>query len=412
LCKARERHGICFVVQDMRGEGSRIVLRRLTIGLMSLGAVALTPASAQRDPLAPLDQPQPVPQPMQVQLAPVQPRPQSPPLLQPRPLQVTAALSGFDSYKIRLAALARASGIREATIQSVMPGLTLNARVVALDRSQPGGIPDPRRINDPPPPFAPYRREHVTADLIQRGASRYAALWPHLYRIEQRFGVEPQVLMAIYGHETSYGRVTGNFDLIQALATLAYEGRRRSFFEEEFVAVLRLLDLGFGRSRLRGSWAGATGYPQFMPSNVIRLRVDGDGDGFADLWANEADALASIANYLRDAGWKPNVHWGIPVRVPVTLNRQAIRGALNAPRCPQVFRRHSRWLTVREWRSLGITPIGRLLPEGELASLIEPDGPNATAYLLSTNYRAILDYNCSNFYALSVGLLADGIAGQ
>ncbi|WP_336512013.1 lytic murein transglycosylase [Sphingomonas arenae] len=383
------------------------MVRRSLIGFACLGALALTPASAQRDPLAPMDDSQPVP-PTATQ-SPRQPR--LVPVVQPSPAAVQPSpVTGFEAYKARLAALARASGVREATIQAVLPSLTINARVVQLDRSQPGGIPDPRRINEPPPPFAPYRRQHVTADLIQRGAARFSALWPHLYRIEQRYGVEPQVLMAIYGHETSYGRITGNFDLIQALATLAYEGRRRSFFEEEFVAALRLLDVGYPRWRLRGSWAGATGYPQFMPSNVLRLRADGDGDNYADLWSNEADALASIANYLRDAGWKPNVHWGIPVQVPASLNRQAIAGALNAPRCPQVFRRHSRWLTVREWRALGVVTIGRSLPDTELASLLEPDGPNATAYLLTTNYRAILDYNCSNFYALSVGLLADGIA--
>ena len=393
----------------MAGEGYRRVVRRSSIGLACLGVLALTPASAQRDPLAPLQEPPPTSTPTPaVRIAqPPQPVAVARPAVTPiRPAPQTA----FDTYKIRLAALARASGVREATIQAVMPSLTPNARVVQLDRSQPGGIPDPRRANEPPPPFAPYRRQHVTADLIQRGAARFSALWPYLYRIEQRYGVEPQVLMAIYGHETSYGRITGNFDLVQALATLAYEGRRRSFFEEEFVAVLRLMDVGYPRSRLRGSWAGATGYPQFMPSNVIRLRADGDGNGYADLWASEPDAMASIANYLRDAGWKPNVHWGVPVRVPASLNRQAVAGALMAQRCPQVFRRHSRWLTVGEWRALGVVPTGRTLPDGELASLLEPDGPDATAYLLSTNYRAILDYNCSNFYALSVGLLADGIA--
>jgi membrane-bound lytic murein transglycosylase B len=193
------------------------------------------------------------------------------------------------------------------------------------------------------------------------------------------------------------------------LATLAYEGRRRSFFEEETVAALKLIDRGMPRSRLKGSWAGATGYPQFMPTSVLRLARDGDGDNRADIWGSQADALASIANYLRDAGWKPGVGWGAAVRVPATLNRSAIRTGFNAPRCPAVYRRHSRWLTVAEWRRLGVQFSGRALPETELTTLIEPDGPGATAYLLTTNYRAILDYNCSNFYALSVGLLADSI---
>jgi lytic murein transglycosylase len=385
---------------------------RTFIGGVCLCALALTPASAQLDPLAPLPQ------------APVQ-RPQSVPVQNPAPAVVrppvavhygssqplaAAPVTGFGQYKLRLAWLARSAGVREATVQSVIPTLELNSRVVQLDRSQPGGLPSPLTVNNPPAPFAPYRRQHVTTDLVERGQARFSRLWPYLYQIERRWGVEPQVLMAIYGHETSYGRVTGNFDLVQALATLAYDGRRRQFFEGEFVAAMRVLDRGTPRWKLKGSWAGATGYPQFMPSNVLRLATDGDGNGSADIWASEIDALASIAAYLRDAGWKPNVHWGVPAQVPTGFNRLAVSNPTIALRCPQVYRRHSRWLTMREWRALGVLPTRGNLPENEMASLLEPDGPGQTAYLLTGNYRAILDYNCSNFYALSVGLLGDAIA--
>jgi lytic murein transglycosylase len=378
-----------------------------------LCALALTPASAQRDPLAPLPDQPPVQQRPTVPVqnpVPTVPRPPVSVHYGSTPPFAAAPLTGFAQYRLRLAALARSGGVREATIQSVIPTLELNSRVVQLDRSQPGGIPSPQTVNNPPAPFAPYRRKHVTADLIERGQVRYSRLWPYLYQIERRWGVEPQVLMAIYGHETSYGRVTGTFDLVQALATLAYDGRRRQFFEEEFVAAMRLLDRGTPRWKLKGSWAGATGYPQFMPSNVLRLASDGDGNGSADIWQSEIDALASIAAYLRDAGWKPNVHWGVPAQVPPGFNRLAVSNPTVAPRCPQVYRRHSRWLTVREWRALGVVPTRGALPEAEMASLIEPDGPGQTAYLLTGNYRAILDYNCSNFYALSVGLLGDAIA--
>ena len=357
-------------------------------------AVAVLASSSQVDPLAPLpDAPPPAPW----QLAQPGPSPRA-----------ASTLTGYAAYKLRLAGLARSAGVREATIQSVVPYLSLNSRVIQLDRGQPGDITRPNYV----PPFAPYRRRHVTTDLIRRGQARYAANSRWLNWIEQRYGVESGVLMAIYGHETSYGAVTGGFDLVEALGTLAYEGRRRSFFEEEFVAALKLLDRGTSRSRLKGSYAGATGYPQFMPSVVLRLATDGDGDGVANIWRSEADGLASIAAYLRDAGWKPNVHWGIPVRVPATLNRSAFKSRLRAPRCPRVYERHSQWKTMREWRALGVYPTGRSLPENELATLIEPDGPESTAYLLTNNYRAILDYNCSNFYALSVGLLADAIAGS
>lgn len=320
-----------------------------------------------------------------------------------------AAPTGFEAYKIWLISRARRDGVREATIQAYIPGLELNSRVIAYDQAQK---PEPR-TSDFMAPFAPYRRDHVTEVLIRRGQSRFAEHWPRLHQIQVSYGVDPAVLMAIYGHETSYGAITGGYDLLEALATLAYDGRRRDFFETEFIATLKLVDIGVPRWRLKGSYAGATGYPQFMPSVALRLRADGDGDGFADLWSNEEDGFASIANYLRDAGWKRGVPWGVAVRTPPTLNRFANRTMLTPPKCPKVYQRHSRWLTMAEWRALGVVPYaGRPIPDSELATLLEPDGPGATAYLLTNNYRAILDYNCSNYYALSVGLLADAIAGR
>jgi lytic murein transglycosylase len=316
------------------------------------------------------------------------------------------SVGGFDAYKNWLASRARREGVREGTIQAVMPSLDYNNRVVELDRGQPGGSPGSNYI----PPFAPYRDKHVTASMINRGQRRYSEHYSRLRAVQARFGVDPAVIMAIYGHETSYGAVTGGFDLLEALASLAYEGRRRPLFEGEFIAALKLLDQGVPRRWLKGSYAGATGYPQFMPSVALRLRADGDADGYADLWGSEDDAFATIGNYLRDAGWKAGVPWGTPVRVPATFNRSAIRSRLVPVRCPAVYKRHSRWLSVRDWRALGVRVIGQPLPDQEMATLLEPDGPDATAYLLTQNYRAILDYNCSNFYALSVGVLADAIA--
>jgi lytic murein transglycosylase len=314
--------------------------------------------------------------------------------------------SPWETYKLRLAALARQQGVRESTIQENVPGLTINQRVIELERSEPVA----RTSSGVVGALAPYLRAHVTPSLVRRGQSNYSNLYDGLRTIESRWGVDSAILLAIYGHETSYGLVTGGNDLLQVLASLGYYGRRRDLFESEFVAALKLIDQGIPRWRLKGSWAGATGLPQFMPSVALRLRADGDGDGYANMWSDELDGLASIASYLRDAGWKPNVAWGVPVRVPATLNRAALRTTVTAQRCPQVYRRHSRWLTMREWRALGVVPTGRTLPDTEMASLIEPDGPDATAYLLTTNYRAILDYNCSNFYAISVGVLADAIA--
>ena len=184
---------------------------------------------------------------------------------------------------------------------------SINQRVISMEATEPvarssGGVVGT---------LAPYLRSHVTPSLVRRGQSNYSDHYAALRSLEVRYGVDPAILMAIWGHETSYGTVTGSTDLLQALASLGYYGRRRDFFEGEFIAALKLMDQGVPRWRLKGSWAGATGYPQFMPSVALRLRADGDGDGYADIWANELDGLASIAMYLRDAGWKPNIAWGI-----------------------------------------------------------------------------------------------------
>ncbi|MGA9583116.1 MAG: lytic murein transglycosylase [Allosphingosinicella sp.] len=329
------------------------------------------------------------------------------PLPSPASAQSGLSESGFRAYLPQLEAQARRAGVSPGTIASVFPNLVFSSRTVELDRAQPGGRPG----SNANPPFAPYRARHVTPALIAAGQRRYSANLSRLQAIGRRYGVTPSVLVAIWGHETSYGAVTGDFDLLNSLASLAYDGRRRELFSTEFVATLKMIERGVPRSRLKGSWAGATGYPQFLPSVWLRLGADGDGDGRSDIWRSEPDALASIANYLSNAGWRQGVPWGVAVRVPAGFDRSRVRNNLRAPRCPRVYERHSRWLTIGEWRRLGIVARSGNWPrDSEMASLLEPDGPNATAYLLTTNYRTILDYNCSNFYALSVGLLADAIA--
>ncbi|HZG08429.1 MAG TPA: lytic murein transglycosylase [Allosphingosinicella sp.] len=312
---------------------------------------------------------------------------------------------GFRDYLPQLRAQALAAGVSRRTVEDVFPTLVFSSRTIELDQAQPGGTSGSTAT----PPFEPYRQRHVNPALISGGARRYAANLPRLNEIGRRFGVEPSILVAIWGHETSYGAVTGNFDLLNSLASLSYEGRRRALFSGEFVAALKMIDRGVPRSRLKGSWAGATGYPQFLPSVYLRMAVDGDGDGDADIWQSQDDALASIANYLSKAGWKPNTPWGVAVSVPSGFNRAAVANRLRAPRCPRVFERHSKWLPIGEWRRMGVQIQGVAPRDSELASLIEPDGQGRTAYLLTTNYRTILDYNCSNFYALSVGLLADAV---
>ncbi len=313
--------------------------------------------------------------------------------------------SGFQAYLAGLRGKAQDIGIRPETLDGIAATLSYNPRVIQLDQAQPGGS-----FDSPIPPFEPYRRQHVTPSLIERGRAEWISNRGMLERIERETGVPEAVMVAIYGHETSYGSFTGDFDLLRSLATLAYEGRRRDLFEPEFLAAVKMVDSGIPRSKLVGSWAGATGYPQFLPSVYLRVAADGDGDGKADIWASEADALASIARYFVDAGWRKGQAWGVAVSVPSALDRAAIANRTTPTRCPRVFERFSRWMTLAEWKRLGIAPVApSALSDDTLAVLLEPDGPGKTGYLLTSNYQAILDYNCSNFYALSVGLLADAV---
>jgi lytic murein transglycosylase len=316
-----------------------------------------------------------------------------------------AFAAGFATYKSSLVQRATQAGITDTALLAAIPLLPLNLRAIELDRAQR----PTSGVSFRSPPMQPHLRQHVTPSLIRQGQELQYRLWPNLWRIERQYGVDGPTLLAIYGKETSYGAYTGNFDLLEVLASLAFEGRRRDMFEAEFIAALKLLQSGVARATLRGSYAGATGLPQFMPTVVLRLRADGDGDGIADIWGNEVDALASIANYFRDAGWQRGLRWGGPVSVPAGLDRAAIRNLQEATRCPAVFRRHSLPLSIADWRARGAV-FSVFVPETETAALIEPEGAGERPYLLTSNYRTILSYNCSNAYALSVALLSDAIA--
>ncbi len=310
--------------------------------------------------------------------------------------------AGFETYLQQVAARARSEGVSERAIASGLSGLTINQRVIDLDKPQ---AYDPNAIS---PPFEPYRRQHVDSARINGGRNAYASSASLIPGVEAKYGVPGQIIVAIWGHETNYGTYKGDFDTIRSLATLAYEGRRRALFENELVAALKMLDRGVSRSQLTGSWAGAIGNPQFLPSVWLRVAQDGDGNGTRDIWNSRADTLASIAAYFRAAGWRPGEPWGVQAAVPAGFDRSSLKTQLVSPRCPRVFARHSQWRTVAEWKALGVRPQG-YLADTTMAVLMEPDGVGQTAYLLTGNYRVILDYNCSNYYALSVGLLADEI---
>jgi lytic murein transglycosylase len=318
--------------------------------------------------------------------------------------QLAAQDMSFDAYLQVLKARARAEGVSDATIARMTAGLTPSMRAIELDRAQPGSSSSGSGF----PRLAPYIATHVDAARISGGRRAMASEASTLRRIEARYGVPAEILVAIFGHESAYGAVKGNFDLAQALATLAWEGRRRELFAAEFVDVLKIADRGFSRSELKGSWAGAFGNPQFLPSVYLRLATDGDGDGRADIMNNRADTFASIANYFRDAGWRRGQPWGVRASVPAGFDVDAYAGRTVAPQCPRVHERHSQFKTVREWRQLGIQP-QQALADDVMTSLFRPDGPGTPAWLLTGNYRVILEYNCSNYYAMSVGLLADAV---
>ncbi|MBV7260018.1 lytic murein transglycosylase [Erythrobacter crassostreae] len=309
----------------------------------------------------------------------------------------------FNVYLEQLKSRARSEGVSEATIRRMTVGLTPNDRVIRLDRGQPGS---PTRRGYPA--LAPYIATHVNSVRIRGGRNVFQNDRSALRAAEAEYGVPGQIIVAIFGHETSYGRIRGNFDLSRSLATLAWEGRRRELFSNEFIALMKVADKGYSRNQLVGSYAGAFGNPQFLPSVYLRLAADGDGDGRANIFSNRSDTFASIANYFRDAGWRTGQPWGVRANVPAGFNVDAYRNKLKAQVCPRVHERHSQWKTVREWRDLGVRA-QRALPDDTLVSLFQPDGPGRPAWLLTGNYRVILEYNCSNYYAMSVGLLADEI---
>jgi lytic murein transglycosylase len=317
-----------------------------------------------------------------------------------------AQTQGFQRYLDSVAARARREGVSQRTIDAVLPTLSFDESVAALDRRFAPTLPGQSF-----PSFGPEMAKRINAAKIRQGQQVYADEAARLVAIEQKTGVPASIMVAIFGHETNYGTLLGKTDLPRALATLAYEGRRRDLFEGELIAVLKMVDLGVPRSVLRGSYAGAFGYPQFLPSVYLKLAKDGDGDGKAEIWSSRADAFASIANYMVAAGWQRGEPWGFAVSIPSTINPAAIANRETVSKCARAIERHSEWKTLREWKALGVVPRGGVWPGDDRikASLLLTPGLDAQGYLLTRNYRAILDYNCSNYYAMSVGLLADGV---
>ena len=324
-------------------------------------------------------------------------------VLAPQPQM--AAAPGFDAWLATYRSAALARGIRPEIVERALSGLTPSDRVIELDRGQPGDT------GGAPARFDSYLTRRLDAARINGGTATATRLSSQLAAIEAKTGVPAAIIVGIWGMETNYGRITGDFDVTRSLATLAWDGRRSALFTKELDAVLTILDRNLAtREMLKGSWAGAMGQPQFLPSSYLEYAVDGDGDGRADIWSSDADTAASIANYLVKHGWQRGVRWGQRVVVPAGFDRGAIVNPVRPTICIKPMERHSRWIPAGEWRKMGIASSLPWPADATPMSLVEPDGPDGVAYLTTANYRSLMDYNCSNFYALSVALLGDAVA--
>jgi len=317
------------------------------------------------------------------------------------PAMTAQDMQSFDAWLAGFRVLAQAQGVRAQTLDSAFAGLSPSARAIALDQAQP----------ETRASYAGYLARRLTETKVARGRRAVLRAGDALATAQARTGVPASLVAAIWGMETDYGGFQGDFDVVRALATLAWEGRRAALFGEELLVALKLLDEGrLTRADYRGSWAGAYGMTQFMPSTVRDYAIDADGDGTVRLRESLADAMVSTANYLAQSGWRAGQGWGAEVTPPPMLDRAALARTEAAPRCPRVFAAHSRALPVGQWRALGLAGIPAAWADDLPAVLVEPDGAGGPAYLTLPNYRALLQYNCSNFYALSVALLADRLA--
>jgi membrane-bound lytic murein transglycosylase B len=286
-------------------------------------------------------------------------------------------------------------GISEATVTQAFAGLTPNPRVIELDGRQPEFSQT----------FWRYLDNAVSDTRVNRGRALMQQNAGLLTRLEARYGVPGRYLVAFWGIETDFGRNTGDFSVVRSLATLAYDGRRGAYFRGEMFDALTILDeRDIDNAHMTGSWAGAMGQTQFMPSAFLKYAVDQDGDGRKNIWTSVPDALGSVANYMKSVGWDGSQGWGGEVRLPARFD--AALASLDTDATETVK-------SIAQWNALGVRRVdGGALPATDgPAALILPAGIAGPAFLVSGNYRAILKYNHSTFYAVAVGYLADRLGG-
>ncbi|WPC04536.1 lytic murein transglycosylase [Pseudomonas benzenivorans] len=303
---------------------------------------------------------------------------------------IAAPLLSFDEWRSLLRSDAIAAGIDAGLFDRAFAGVTLDPKVIAADNNQP----------EFSRPIWDYIDGALSTARVAQGRLLKAQHRPTLKAIRSAYAVDHEVLIAIWGMESNFGSNIGSNNVIRSLATLAYDGRRQVFWRSQLLAALQILQAGDSTTQqLIGSWAGAMGQTQFMPTTFNQYAVDFDGDGRRDLWRSAPDALASAANYLHDSGWDNGQPWGFEVRLPSPFDY--------ALADPEVR------LSLTQWRALGIEPVNPVdAREDNMASLFLPAGHRGPAFLLLNNFRSILKYNNSTAYALAIGLLSDALDGQ
>ena len=315
--------------------------------------------------------------------------------------QVYAQERNFSTWLEGVRVEARQLGISKSVIQNALKNVRPVQRILERDRNQ---AEDKLTL-------AVYLNRVVSKRTIERG--RYMARKHRdlLAQISKKYGVQGRVILAIWGIETRFGAVKANVPLIPSIATLAFDKRRSKYFRSQLIAILKMLDKGYiEQENLLGSWAGAMGQPQFMPSSYLAYAQDFDGDGRRDIWKNTGDVLASIANYLAVHGWRPDKTWGRAVQLPEGLSARLGKFTRRAARGCRA--RTSEPKRMSEWQAAGVRRIdGSDLPSRDLSAvLVIPDGPaGKEAFLVYRNYAAIMGYNCAHLYSVTVGILSDKI---
>jgi len=293
--------------------------------------------------------------------------------------------ANFDAWLEAFRRDAAAEGISPRAL-SALDNVRYLDRVIELDRYQPEFVR----------PVWEYLDSAVSSTRVSNGREKLAEYRQTAAQMEQRYGVPAEVIVAIWGIESNYGGNFGDFSALNAFATLAYDGRRSDFARGELLAALRIIDSGdIAASDMIGSWAGAMGHTQFIPSSFEAYAKDGDGDGRRDIWGSIPDVMASTANYLARANWQPGQPWGVEVALPASYDYA------------QTERRSS-----AEWAAQGVRAISGNLPSFDSAAVIIPAGAKGPAFMVGPNFRSILRYNNATSYALAVGTLSDAIAGR